>query len=212
MMGNRSGRHALHCSVAAALTFDHLAVLSPPAPVLTEIAQRGLRTDCALVMKGTRRRQVIDRPSASASSFVSSSPDARLVDCGRGSPDRRPFSRCIRGVRPAFLDVSRRTSKASLLFGSTSFEQGHHRDQPFLVLARTSAMLRRHSREDGIEPAFLPLSTGSLPGFAPGSRTSSPARPPTFPRREWRFKVRGGRPCRADARRDRQERGPALRL
>ncbi|MEO7328868.1 MAG: phosphofructokinase, partial [Minicystis sp.] len=76
-------------------------------------------------------------------------------------PDHRviaePFSRYIRGVRPAFLDVSSAFLKASLLFAA--FDAGRTEIMPY-VLASHDAGVRPFSevdREDGVEPAFLPL-------------------------------------------------------
>jgi len=79
----------------------------------------------------------------------------------RDTPNRRviaePFSRYLRGVRPAFADVSAAYLKASLLFGA--FEAGRSQVMPY-VLAANDVGLRTFEqipREDGVESAFLPL-------------------------------------------------------
>ena len=189
MMGNRSGRHALHCGVAARAHLIILPFFRLPAAVLTEIARGLARADYALVIvaegyESARRKNQSDRPSASVF-FRQQLADAGLVD----SPEKRiiaePFSRYIRGVRPAFLDVSAAYLKASLLFDA--FEQGRTEIMPF-VLAAHDVGVRSFGdihREDGIEPAFLPLLDRlGLPGFRGWIREnfiSGAPTPSTFP-------------------------------
>ncbi len=189
MMGNRSGRHALHCGVAARAHLIILPFFKLPSSVLTEIARALSKTDYALVVVAEgyelqRRKNQSDRPSASVF-FRQQLADAGLVD----SPEKRiiaePFSRYIRGVRPAFLDVSAAYLKASLLFDA--FDQGRTEIMPF-VLAAHDVGVRAFTdihREDGIEPAFLPLLDRlGLPGFRGWIRENfiagSPT-PSTFP-------------------------------
>ena len=160
----------------------------PPA-VLTEIARGLAKSDYGLVIvaegyESERRKNQSDRPSASVF-FRQQLADAGLVD----SPEKRiiaePFSRYIRGVRPAFLDVSAAYLKASLLFDA--FEQGRTEIMPF-VLAAHDVGVRAFAdihREDGIEPAFLPLLDRlGLPGFRAWIREnfiSGAPSPSTFP-------------------------------
>lgn len=68
-----------------------------------------------------------------------------------------PYSRFLRGLRPSFIDVSSAYLKASLLF--EAFDQGRTEAVPY-VLASNDVGVRSFdevTREDGVEPAFLPL-------------------------------------------------------
>lgn len=161
MMGNRGGRHVLHCGVAARAHLVVLPFFQFPGDVIEEIANGLARTEYALVViaegyERDRRKQ--DGSGASASEFFR----RQLESVGlRDSPNKRviaePFSRYMRGVRPAFADVSAAYLKASLLFGA--FEQGKTQVMPY-VLAANDVGLRTFEqipREDGVEQAFLPL-------------------------------------------------------
>jgi 6-phosphofructokinase len=161
MMGNRSGRHALHCGVAARAHLIVLPIFRFPDDVLAEIAQSLARTDYALVIvaegyEAERRRR--EHPGMSASAFFKQQLEAHgLTD----TPERRvvaePFSRYIRGGRPAFAEVSAAYLKASLLFAA--FAEGRTEIMPY-VLAANDVGVRPFSavtREDRVESAFLPL-------------------------------------------------------
>jgi 6-phosphofructokinase len=161
MMGNRSGRHALHCGVAARAHLVVLPFFRFTDEVLAEVARGLSAADYALVIvaegyEAERRKR--EQPGLSASAFFKQQlAAAGLVD----RPDHRviaePFSRYIRGVRPAFLDVSSAFLKASLLF--EAFAAGRTEIMPY-VLASHDAGVRPFAevdREDGVEPAFLPL-------------------------------------------------------
>lgn len=161
MMGNRSGRHALHCAVAARAHLVVLPFFRFPQDVLVELAEGLKRADYALVIVAEgyeaelRRREF---PGMSASEFLKK----QLEGAGlRDGPEKRviaePFSRYIRGIRPAFLEVSAAFLKASLLFAA--FEEGRTEIMPYVLAAddvgvRTFDSIRR---EDGVERAFLPL-------------------------------------------------------
>lgn len=161
MMGNRSGRHALHCAVAARAHLIVLPFFRFPQDVLVELADGLKRADYALVIvaegyEAERRRR--EFPGMSASEFLKQ----QLEGAGlRDGPEKRviaePFSRYIRGIRPAFLEVSAAFLKATLLFAA--FEEGRTEIMPYVLAAddvgvRTFDSIRR---EDGVERAFLPL-------------------------------------------------------
>jgi 6-phosphofructokinase len=161
MMGNRSGRHALHCGVAARAHLVVLPFFHFPENVLRELAESLGRADYALVIvaegyEAERRRR--EHAGASASAFLKMQLEtAGLRDCTEKRVIAEPFSRYIRGVRPAFLDVSAAFLKASLLFGA--FEEGRTEIMPY-VLAANDVGVRLFSsvrREDGVERAFLPV-------------------------------------------------------
>jgi hypothetical protein len=140
----------------------HLVVLPFfhfPSEVIEQLAHALARIDYALVVvaEGYER----DRrkgTTISASEYLRK----QLEEAGlRDSPSRRviaePFSRYLRGVRPAFADVSAAYLKATLLFGA--FEEGDTEVMPY-VLAANDVGLRRFAdvpREDGVETPFLPL-------------------------------------------------------
>lgn len=161
MMGNRSGRHALHCGVGSRAHLIVLPQFAFPEDVLEEIAAALGRVEHALVVVAEgyeaerRKREGRDQ---SASAYLK----MQLEQFGlRDQSTRRviaePFSRYLRGVRPGFADVSAAYLKASLLFDS--FEAGKTEIVPF-VLAAHDVGVRPFAevlRDDSIEPAFLPL-------------------------------------------------------
>lgn len=160
MMGNRGGRHVLHCGVAARAHLVVLPFFQFPADVVAEIAQGLARTEYALVVvaEGYERERRRAAGVGSASDFFKSQlAAAGLVD----SPSKRviaePFSRYLRGVRPSYADVSAAYLKASILF--SAFEDGKTEVMPY-VLAANDVGLRSFAevpREDGVEAPFLPL-------------------------------------------------------
>jgi 6-phosphofructokinase len=170
MMGNRSGRHALHCGVAARANLIVLPFFQFPDAVLEEIAQGLARADYALVVVAEgyeRERRARVAPGTSASEFLRRQLEAAgLTDSPMKRVIAEPFSRYIRGVRPGFIDVSAAYVKASLLFDA--FDAGETEVMPF-VLASNDVGVRsfdRVTREDRVERAFLPLLDRiGLPGF-----------------------------------------------
>jgi 6-phosphofructokinase len=170
MMGNRSGRHALHCGVAARAHLVVLPFFRFPDPVLEEIAGALARADHALVVvaegyEREAREAMTPRPSASehlrrqlAAFGLEDRPERRVI--------AEPFSRYLRGVRPRFADVSAAYLKASLLFDA--FEEGRTEIMPFVLAAHDCGVRPFHAiaREDRVERAFLPLLDRlSLPRF-----------------------------------------------
>ncbi len=121
--------------------------------MLAEIARGLARADYALVIvaegyEAERRKLHPDKPSASTF-FRQQLAAAGLTDSADKRVIAEPFSRYIRGVRPAFLDVSAAYLKASLLFDA--FEQGRTEIMPF-VLAAHDVGVRPFAdihREDG---------------------------------------------------------------
>lgn len=160
MMGNRSGRHALHCGVAARAHLIILPFFRFTDEVCAEIAGALASTDYALVVVAegyeADRRQELGGGTAS-DVLRKQLAGAGLVDGPTKRVIAEPFSRHIRGVRPAFLDVSAAYLKATLLFGA--FEEGRTEIMPY-VLAADDVGVRPFAsvaREDRVERAFLPL-------------------------------------------------------
>jgi 6-phosphofructokinase len=160
MMGNRSGRHALHCGVAARAHLIVLPFFQLTDEVVEEIAQALGRVDYALVVvaegyEAERRRAM---GGISASELLK----RQLASAGLADGDQKrvlaePYSRFLRGLRPSFVDVSSAYLKASLLF--SAFDAGRTEVVPY-VLASNDVGVRSFAevvREDGVEPAFLPL-------------------------------------------------------
>lgn len=170
MMGNRSGRHALHCGVAARAHLIVLPFFQFPGVVLKEIAESLAKTDYALVVVAEgyeREKRKSLYPGTSASEFFRMQLEsAGLQDTPQKRVIAEPFSRSIRGIRPAFLDVAASYMKASLL--CDSFDEGVSEVMPF-VLASNDVGVRPFQfvgREDRVERAYLPLlSRLHLPGF-----------------------------------------------
>src|SRR5690606_37663506 len=135
MMGNRSGRHALHCGVAARAHLIVLPFFRFPEEVLREIADAINGAEHALVVvaegyEAEHRKK--DMPGYSASAFLK----MQLEQFGlRDHSERRviaePFSRHLRGVRPGFADVSAAYLKATLLF--EAFEEGRTEIMPYVL-------------------------------------------------------------------------------
>ncbi|MGE0784669.1 MAG: 6-phosphofructokinase [Sandaracinaceae bacterium] len=161
MMGNRSGRHALHCGVAArahliVLPFFHFA-----PPVFEELAQVLNAIDYALVVVAEgyeRAERAKEHPMPSASAFFKRQLEAYgLRDRAEKRVIAEPFSRYLRGVRPGFSDISASYIKASQLF--QAWEADRSEVMPFLRAAHDVGVreLDEIEREDRVEPVFLPL-------------------------------------------------------
>ena len=159
MMGNRSGRHALHCAVAARAHLVVLPFFQLTREVLTEIAQALAKTDHALVVVAEGYEIEQQRASGlSASALLKQQlAGGGLEDGPRKRVIAEPFSRYIRGVRPAFMDVSASYLKASLLFNA--FDEGKTEIMPYVLAANDVGARPFHEieREDRVESAFLPL-------------------------------------------------------
>jgi 6-phosphofructokinase len=172
MMGNRSGRHALHCGVAARAHLVVLPFFRLTDEVIAEIAGALGCVEYALVVvaegyEADRRRNMSSSTANAAgdgAGGVSASElfKQQLAAAGlRDGEGRRviaePYSRFLRGLRPSFIDVSSAYLKASLLFGA--FDEGRTEVVPY-VLASDDVGVRSFAamvREDGVESAFLPL-------------------------------------------------------
>jgi 6-phosphofructokinase len=159
MMGNRSGRHALHCGVAARAHLIVLPFFRFTAAVLAEIAEALEKMDHALVVvaEGYEADQRPDGVPSASQRFKEQLAAAGLHDGPRKRVIAEPYSRFLRGTRPSFLDVSSAYVKASLLFNA--FDEGRTEVVPY-VLAANDAGIRSFAdvvREDGVEAAFLPL-------------------------------------------------------
>jgi len=158
MMGNRSGRHALHCGVAARA---HLVVLPRfrfPDDVLAEIADRLSKVEYALVVVAEGyERDRRDRGTSASAHFVDQLAAFGLRDGEKKRVVAEPFSRYVRGVRPAFTEVSAAYLKASLLF--EAFDERKTEIMPFVLGAHDVGVRPFASvvREDRVERAFLPL-------------------------------------------------------
>jgi 6-phosphofructokinase len=161
MMGNRSGRHALHCGVAARAHLIVLPFFRLSQEVLVEIAERLSRCDHALVVvaegyEAELRKRDLGGVSASEH-LLRQLAGAGLLDGPKKRVVAEPFSRYIRGVRPAFLEVSAAYLKASLLFDA--FDAGRTEVMPYLLGAHDVGLrpFAQITREDRVERAYLPL-------------------------------------------------------
>lgn len=160
MMGNRSGRHALHCGVAARAHLIVLPFFRFTDEVIEEIAQALARVEYALVVvaegyEADRRKAM---GGISASELFKRQLEAAGLEDGVGKRViAEPYSRFLRGLRPSFIDVSAAYLKASLLFAA--FDQGRTEAVPYVLASNDVGVRSFHevSREDGVEPPFLPL-------------------------------------------------------
>jgi 6-phosphofructokinase len=160
MMGNRSGRHALHCGVAARAHLIVLPLFKLTDDVCAEIAAALSKADSAIVVVAegyeAERRRALGRISASEL-LRQQLAAAGLVDSQRKRVIAEPFSRYIRGVRPVFAEVSAAYLKATLLFGA--FDEGRGEIMPYMLGAHDVGVrpFAAIGREDRVERAFLPL-------------------------------------------------------
>lgn len=157
MMGNRGGRHVLHCGVAARAHLVVLPFFQFPDEVIAEIAAGLARTDYALVVVAEGYERDKRKGRSASEYFRTQLAGAGLVDSESKRVIAEPFSRYLRGVRPSYADVSAAYLKASLLF--SAFDDGKSEVMPY-VLAANDVGLRRFAdvpREDGVEAPFLPL-------------------------------------------------------
>jgi 6-phosphofructokinase len=159
-MGNRSGRHALHCAVAARAHLVVLPFFRFTEEVLREIAEKLAQVDYAVVVvaEGYESERRRTEPGLSASALLLRQlAGVGLTDSPRKRVIAEPFSRYLRGVRPAFLEVSAAYLKASLLFAA--FDAGRTEIMPFVLGAHDVGVrpFATIARDDRVEPAFLPL-------------------------------------------------------
>ncbi len=170
MMGNRSGRHVLHCGVASRAHLIVLPFFRFPEEVLAEVALALGKAEHALVVvaegyEHERRKQLGVEQSASAYLKMQLE-QYGLRDEAKHRVIAEPFSRYVRGVRPGFADVSAAYLKASLLF--EAFDAGRSAIMPY-VLAGHDVGVRPFAsitRDDRVERSFLPLlDRFGLPNF-----------------------------------------------
>jgi 6-phosphofructokinase len=160
MMGNRSGRHALHCGVAARAHLIVLPLFQLTDEVCAEIAGALSKADYALVVVAegyeADARRALGGISASeylrrqlAAAGLADAPGKRVI--------AEPFSRYIRGVRPVFAEISAAYLKSTLLF--TAFDEGKSEVMPYVLGAHDVGVrpFAAISREDRVERSFLPL-------------------------------------------------------
>ena len=161
MMGNRSGRHALHCGVASRAHLIVLPFFHFPDPVIQEIATALDAADMAVVVVAEgyelEARRALD-PMPSASDYFRQ----QLEQFGlRDRPGKRviaePFSRYLRAVRPGFAEVSAAYLKTSLLI--QAFERGATEIMPYMLGAHDVGVRPFESitQENRVERSFLPL-------------------------------------------------------
>jgi 6-phosphofructokinase len=161
MMGNHSGRHALHCGVAARAHLIVLPGAALPAAVLSEVAAALAHAEYALVVVAegyalTERRA--GQGMVAASEFLRLQLEqAGLADTPHKRVIAEPFSRYLRGVRPAFAEVSAAYLKASLLMDA--FDAGHTAIMPYVLAAHDAGLrpLDQVHPHHGVEAAYLPL-------------------------------------------------------
>lgn len=161
MMGNRSGRHALHCGVASRAHLTVLPFFSFPEEVLEEIADALGKAESALVVVAegyeAERRKREGRDQSASAYLRMQLEQFGLRDQQHKRVIAEPFSRYLRGVRPGFADVSAAYLKASLLFDA--WDEGKSEVMPFVLAAHDAGVrpFDEVGRDDRVERAFLPL-------------------------------------------------------
>jgi 6-phosphofructokinase len=161
MMGNRSGRHALHCGVAARAHLIVLPFFQFPERILAEIAGRLQIAEHALVVVaegyGAEQRRLAPAATSASAHLLAQLGEFGLHDSSRRRVIAEPFSRYLRGVRPGFADVAAAYVKTSLLLDA--FDDGRTEIMPFVLAAHDVGVrpFEDVKREDRVERAFLPL-------------------------------------------------------
>ncbi len=122
MMGNKSGRHALHSGAAARAHLIILPMFNFPAEVMKEIAYSLMRRRHALVIvaEGYKKEERKSRGISmnAAEYFRKELEEYGLVDTPRKRIIAEPFSRYLRGIRPLMIDCEIAHLKCQLLVSS----------------------------------------------------------------------------------------------
>ena len=136
MMGNRGGKHALHCGCSARAHIIILPQMDLSADIMRDIAEtlRSESHSLTIIAEGYKRaeRSTIDGPDLPASEWFKE----ELAKHGlRDHPEKRviaeSFSRFIRGIPPLMMECELVYLKCQLLYDA--FERGESRITPYYL-------------------------------------------------------------------------------
>ena len=156
MMGNRGGKHALHCGASARAHLIMLPQMDPPAAVLDDIATALAGQDHSLtvVAEGygaggkTTGQSAADhfRDQLAAHGFIDE-PDRRVIP--------ESYSRYLRGVRPLQMESEHVLLKTQLLFDA--FERGNSGIMPYCLGGHAIGVrpIAEVDTDNRVEPEYL---------------------------------------------------------
>jgi len=158
MMGNRGGKHALHCGAAARAHLIVLPQMDLPGPVLEDIARALDARDHSLTVVAEGYGAGKRAAGQSAAHFLRD----QLADHGFADrPDRRviaeSYSRYIRGVRPLFMENERVFLKSQLLFNA--FRNGQSGIMPYYIGGHEIGVrpMDNVETDNRVEPEYLDM-------------------------------------------------------
>lgn len=156
MMGNRGGKHALHCGLSARAHIVMLPQMDPPAAVLDDIAAALDARGHSLTVVAEGYRLADRAPGQSAAHYFRDQlAEHGLVD----QPDHRviaePYSRYLRGIRPLHMENERVFLKSQLLFDA--FEQGASGIMPYYLGSHAIGVraIEEVVTDNRVEPEYL---------------------------------------------------------
>ncbi len=156
MMGNRGGKHVLHCGASARAHLIMLPQMEPPGAVLDDIAAALQARDHSLTVVAEGYGATRRGEEQSAAHYLRD----QLADHGlRDRPDRRviaeSYSRYVRGVRPLLMENERVFLKSQLLFDG--FERGESAIMPYYQGGHAIGVraLADVDTDNRVEPEYL---------------------------------------------------------
>ncbi|MEX2576349.1 MAG: 6-phosphofructokinase, partial [Halofilum sp. (in: g-proteobacteria)] len=158
MMGNRGGKHALHCGIAARAHLIVLPQMDLPADTMDEIAAQLNRRNHSLTVVAEGYCKDRRPEEQSAADYL------RECLAEHGFADRKdrrviaePYSRYIRGVRPLAMENEGILLKCGLLLDS--FERGASQIMPYYLSPHEIGVRRLDEvyTDNTVEPEYLDL-------------------------------------------------------
>ena len=183
MMGNRGGKHALHCGACARAHLIVLPQMDLPGPVLQDIAAALGGRDHSLTVVAEGYASAHREPGRSAADYLR----GQLAAHGFADrPERRviaePYSRYLRGVRPLLMENERVFLKSRLLL--EAFDRGATSVMPYQVGDHDLGVrpLDEVDTDNRVEPQYLDMidrfGLASLREHARACFTDAQPRPP----------------------------------
>jgi len=158
MMGNRGGKHALHCGASARAHLIILPQMDLPDPVLDDVAGALDSRDHSLTVVAEGYGAGKRAAGQSAAHWL------RDQLAGHGFADRperrviaESYSRYLRGVRPLFMENERVFLKSQLLF--SAFERGESDIMPYYLGGHEIGVrpLSSVETDNRVEPEYLDM-------------------------------------------------------
>ncbi len=156
MMGNRGGKHALHCGACARAHLIMLPQMNPSSAVLDDIAAALNARDHSLTVVAEGYGAAHRAPEQSAAHYLREQLARHgLID----RPDRRviaeSYSRYVRGVRPLFMEHERVFLKSQLVFDA--LDRGESGIMPYYLGGHAIGVrpIEEVETDNRVEPEYL---------------------------------------------------------